>query len=496
MRARGQHPVDPKEHTMMSASKRWMTAQIFVLAAMSTSVLYAEGSGDPIPIAHRYAIESKILGETRQYFVHKPPKYDYRERAYPVLILLDGETNLNHTSSSADFLAENGRIPEMLVVGIPNTNRSRDLTPPLTTPNPNMPNTGGGGKFLAFIGDELIPEIERRYRTRPYRVIVGHSLGGLFAVYALNERPELFNAYLPISPSLWYDDQALVQRTASMLASTPDLRADVYMTIGNEDGNMLGSFHRLSAVIAESKPKKVRWQTMRSPDETHGSIPFLSTYDGLQALFDGWFIADPIGMYEQSGLAAIDKHYVKLSAKMGFTVPVPLRPFITLHHYLEGQKRMDEAVRVVERAMELYPKDAPGHFELARLYVATKDEALARQSLRRALDLHPGMQPARDMLRQLKAEPEDAKIPMATQALLSGEYAGPEDELRISMRDEKLVVEYSTGTQGCELRPASADRYYCVDKDVDLLLERASDSAITKLVEQHSDYRIVRRKVH
>jgi uncharacterized protein len=479
----------------MRALKRSITGQLLALTIMTMSNTFADGNGEPIPIAHRYSIESTILGETRQYFVHKPPKYEYREQAYPLLILLDGDTNINHTSSSVDFLAENGRIPEMLVVGIPNTNRSRDLTPPFSNPDQNAPNTGGAGRFLAFIGDELIPEIERRYRTRPYRVLIGHSLGGLFAVYALNERPELFNAYLPISPSLWYDDQTLVQRTATMLAAKQDLRANVYMTIADEGGEMLSAYLRLSAALAESKPKNVRWETQRSPEETHGSIPFRSTYDGLQVLFDGWQIDDPVVLYEQSGLAAIDKHYAQLSAEMGFPVPVPLRPFITLHHYLEGQKRMDEAVRVVERAMELHPTEAPGHFELARLYVAVKNEARAQQSLERALDLYPGMQRARDMLQQLKAEvPTDAKIPMAAQALLVGEYVGREDRLIISTRDGKLLVEYSSGTQGCELRPAATDRYYCTDKDIELILERDSQNVITRLDEQHSDYRIVRRR--
>lgn len=478
---------------MFSSSSR-----LFVLALVSllaTSVTFADEGGDPIPIAHRHLIESKILGETRPYLVHKPPKYDYRERAYPLLILLDGDTNIGHTAASVDFLAENGRVPEMLVVGIPNTNRTRDLTPAPRKPDTNLPSAGGASKFLAFIGDELIPEIERRYRTRPYRVIVGHSLGGLFALHALNERPALFNAYLAISPSLWYDDHAIVQRTLSMLAAKPDLRADLYMTLGDERGGMLSGFHALSAGFAEANAKNFRWQAKRSPEETHGSIPFHSTYDGLQMLFDGWYIADAMKMYEQAGLAAIERHYAQLSQRMGFEVRVPLRPFITLHRALEEQRRMDEAVRVVERAMELHAEDAPGHFELARLYVARKDHARAVQSLRRALDLNPGMQRARTMLAELKADvPADAKVPLAAQLLMTGDYVGPEDRLTISTRDGQLFARNLASGMSCELRPLSHEHYYCVDKDIELVVERDRRNDIIRLHEQHPDYRIIRRK--
>src|SRR5215471_1297171 len=121
--------------------------------------------GEPIDVGTRYRIESKVLGETRFYLVHKPSNYDSRKDAFPVLYLLDGDSNLNHTSAAAELLAGNGRIPELLIVGVSNTDRARDLSPPLSAGAPAIGTKPAADKFLAFLAEELVPTIERDYRT-------------------------------------------------------------------------------------------------------------------------------------------------------------------------------------------------------------------------------------------------------------------------------------------------------------------------------------------
>ena len=120
---------------------------------------------------------------------------------YPVLYLLDAQTHFHYSSGIADFLAKDDRMPNMLLVGIVSgdmARRTHDLTPPSTaeTDNRFSPGNGGADAFLSFIADELIPFIDKTYRTRPYRLLIGHSFGGLFGVYALITKPTLFNAYI------------------------------------------------------------------------------------------------------------------------------------------------------------------------------------------------------------------------------------------------------------------------------------------------------------
>jgi predicted alpha/beta superfamily hydrolase len=226
-------------------------------------------ASEPVVIGEKFQIESKVLAETRTYVIHTPASYKIGKDAYPVLVLQDAENNFAYTSAAVNLLSGNGRIPAMIVVGINNTDRTRDMTPskPATDfgGTPWTGSAGGADKFLSFIADELLPTIDRNYRTRPYRVLIGHSLGGLFAVYALMNRPEVFKGYLIISPSLWWDDQALVKTAQPYFAAHKDLRADLYMTMGSEGDTMLGGAWKLSAVLEESKLADLRWQFKRSP---------------------------------------------------------------------------------------------------------------------------------------------------------------------------------------------------------------------------------------
>jgi predicted alpha/beta superfamily hydrolase len=232
------------------------------LIAFAPSAVSAATRGtEPVVIGEKFQIESKVLAETRTYVVHTPDYYKKRIEAYPVLVLLDAENSFARTSAAVHLLSANGRIPAMIVVGINNTDRFRDMTP--SKPAGGTPWTGavgGADKFLSFIADELLPTIDRNYRTRPYRVLIGHSRGGLFAVYALMNRPGVFSGYLITSPALGWDDQALVKAAQPFFAAHKDLRADLYMAMANEGDTMLGGAWKLSAVLEESKLPFLRWQ--------------------------------------------------------------------------------------------------------------------------------------------------------------------------------------------------------------------------------------------
>src|SRR4030095_8283131 len=181
---------------------------VFAFLLLSISAM----SQAPAGTVTKLVVKSAVLGEDRTILVRTPPGYDTNKQPYAVMYMTDGDAHIGHTGSTIEFLARNGRMPELIVVGITNTDRTRDLTPThVKTTNPNgalqFPTSGGGDKFLKFIETELIPEIEKRYRVSPYRVLAGHSLGGLFAIHAMVSRPELFNSYIAVSPALQWDNQ-------------------------------------------------------------------------------------------------------------------------------------------------------------------------------------------------------------------------------------------------------------------------------------------------
>ena len=122
---------------------------------------------------------------------------------YPVLYTTDGDAHLTHTRGTVDFLSRNGLMPNLIIAGVTNTNRTRDLTPTrAAAPPPGSSNSGGGPQFLEFFEKELFPFIEAKYRTVPYRIFAGHSLGGLMALHVFAVRPELFQSVIAVSPAL------------------------------------------------------------------------------------------------------------------------------------------------------------------------------------------------------------------------------------------------------------------------------------------------------
>jgi enterochelin esterase-like enzyme len=194
-----------------------MRAPTLLLAAtlLAPSVLAAQGPDRyRLTIGTVDSLKSTVLnGETRKYLVYTPPSYSdtvYTPQRYPVLYLLDGDAHFHSVTGIIQILGTGVNatyaVPEMIVVAIPNTNRLRDMSPTKVTtgldgkPAPGMASSGGMGNFLSMIKTELIPAIDAKYRTSPYRVFVGHSLGGITVIQALYTMPETFNAYIAIDP--------------------------------------------------------------------------------------------------------------------------------------------------------------------------------------------------------------------------------------------------------------------------------------------------------
>jgi predicted alpha/beta superfamily hydrolase len=186
-------------------SMKLLVLSLFVLLYFVAIGSSAQDVAPPVP--QRLNIHSDILKEDRVIWIRTPPGYQQSKGVYPVLYQTDALGNVNETGSTIDFLVDNNRMPELIVVGIANTDRVRDLTPTHADVKnrdgtvDTYPTSGGADRFLNLIQNELIPEIEKRYRTAPYRIFAGHSLGGLLAIHALITRPELFNAYIAVSPS-------------------------------------------------------------------------------------------------------------------------------------------------------------------------------------------------------------------------------------------------------------------------------------------------------
>src|SRR5919106_2733299 len=218
----------------------WKTfAGVFALLVLIASSAPAQTP----PGVTSLKINSAVLGEERTILVRVPPGYETNKLRYAVLYMTDGNAHIGHTGSTVEFLARNGRMSELIVVGITNTDRMRDLSPTHVTTTVGggntalqFPTSGGADKFLKFIETELIPEIEKRYRVQPYRILAGHSLGGLFTIHAMVSRPELFHSYVAVSPALQWDNQVTVKRAEDFFKTRKELDRTLYISLGPEPG--------------------------------------------------------------------------------------------------------------------------------------------------------------------------------------------------------------------------------------------------------------------
>jgi uncharacterized protein len=190
----------------------------------------------PFVLGEIQEISSKHLVEKRTLNIYLPEGYMACDTCkYPVIYLLDGSADEDfiHVAGLVQFCNFSwiNILPPSIVVGIANVDRKRDFTfPPIEKDKKDFPTTGGSANFIAFLESELQPFIEAKYRTAGDKTIIGQSLGGLLTTEVLFKKPRLFNQYIIISPSLWWDEESLL---AQFPKSFPK-NTKVHVSVGNE----------------------------------------------------------------------------------------------------------------------------------------------------------------------------------------------------------------------------------------------------------------------
>lgn len=373
----------------------------------------AQSQTNPLVVGEVVHIRSNVLKEDRELLVSKPTGYEDGTDRYPVLYLLDGETHFRYTSGIVEFLASNDRIPEMLVVGISSGSieqRTRDLTPPSSDDiidNRFSPGNGGADAFLSFVADELIPYVEGNYRTRPYRVLVGHSFGGLFAIHAMMAKPKLFNAYIAIDPSLNWNKGAVVMQAESFFSKTKELQSDFYFTAASFCGKLPSGDRRLAAILDEKTPAGFRWNFELMQQETHGSVPLRSIHQGLETIFDGWYLTDPLELFDIGGLQAIHRHFRDGGKRYGYDRTTSPFTVSLLVAALMGKGRLEEASQVLLHDPDAYPPPWNQLEALGRAYSERGNVERAIHFYQLSVKENPQNEWAKRKLQEMGAKVED-----------------------------------------------------------------------------------------
>lgn len=247
-----------------------------MLAVLAHAVAGPVSAQESAPAHEVFTLHSAVLGETRRIAVYTPPGYEAATAApLPVLYMPDGgvQEDFPHVAATVDAGIRAGEMRPMRVVGIENTERRRDMTGPTTRESDRAiaPRVGGSAAFRRFIAEELMPEVARRYRVTDETAIIGESLAGLFIVETFVAQADLFDTYVALSPSLWWNGEALVPRAGAMLRSQPSLRGRLYRASADEE-NIAPAAARLAELLRGHAPAGLAWWYRPRPDLTHATI--------------------------------------------------------------------------------------------------------------------------------------------------------------------------------------------------------------------------------
>jgi len=253
-----------------------------VLVAAAAGALYLIN-----PPYEAFEIRSRILDEERTILEHLPVGYETSGRSYPVLFHLDANPRASAYGPSFYDIAERvsalgAPVPEMIILGVTNTDRLRDMIPVPDTTFPPAP--GRARDFLRFITEELIPEIEARYRTTEFRVLYGGSDAGLFALYAMTAAPDVFQAVVASSPSLGRCPDFMADRVNDLFRERPALSGTLFLVYGAEEGSsVVARVPEFASLIEQSRSESFILGVRRVPGAGH--VPESGLEGGLRFIF-------------------------------------------------------------------------------------------------------------------------------------------------------------------------------------------------------------------
>ncbi len=354
---------------------------IFILILFPFVSLSQQFKTTPVENGIRIDFHSRIMSEDRTIWIRVPASYNEQNGAiqsYPVMYVLDGKSAFFPITGVVSFMSEkehvNYQIPELIIVGVDTENRFRDLTPNASTKQSNgdeaktpeqklmMQESGGGEKFLKFLEEEIFSYVEKNYRTNPYRIYVGHSLGGLTATYTFLKRPDLFSAAISIDPSLWWDGAKYVNEAPELLRAIPNDKMKKYYVSVIDSSNYGRSlqFHshaifNIGKAMANASLKNLQYKVDYIPNTDHSSIPMLSWYNGLLFVFDGYHKSHYEYMKDPD---LIESHFKDIESKIGLKMTPPHDIFEILVHYLTSPNRFPDPVKarkVLKMALKYYP---------------------------------------------------------------------------------------------------------------------------------------------
>ncbi len=388
--------------------KQFFITVIIFLFSVNTSASQADSN--EILIGTKHKIYSEILDEEREYWVNLPERYSVHAN-YPVVYVLDARSQFHSVATILRYLSLAGQIPEMILVGITNTDRVRDLTPTNNIINSygvefaSDRTSGGGENFLKFIMTELSPNVEAEYSVANYRMLIGHSHGGLFSVYSYIMADSFFNSFISVDPSLYWDEETLNK----MLQNKQDPQASseraLYISSANNEGDnflkedvMVKTQQNFIDTIEGKQFQNLKFKLERFDDENHFTVPWVSYMHGLRFIFENFYLpADKV----RENPAVVFSHFENASKVFGYEIP-PHEGIVNFAGYQQLQKgNTQEALKYFKINIENFPYSSNVYDSYSDALAAAGETEEAIKNLQKAIELNPDATASKNKLEEL-----------------------------------------------------------------------------------------------
>jgi len=324
--------------------------------------------------ASRVSIDSKVLGENRNFLINLPESYDSSNKSYPVVYLLDGERHFNHAIVATQILQKQERVPELIIVAITNSHswasdkstRQRDLGYEKE-------------KFVQYIKNEMMPYVNKNYRTTGLNTLFGHSLAGYFSTHLLATQPELFTNYIAASPVLQGEEIDFYNKILSNNNIKNHTEKSFYFTLASEDEarrkSVTDAVNNFVKLLTRQTPKNLNWHYEFFDNQTHGSIYFPTFFPGMTYVFKN-YQAPHFAKYEQytdfGGMQGMKAHYKKREKIYGTDKNIPENTLLNLASMLLKEGKTQDALQLYSRLTHDFPQSARSFSGLGQVYSSLK----------------------------------------------------------------------------------------------------------------------------
>lgn len=387
---------------------------------LSLALLAFNNNAGDIKIGIKQTVVSKILNEDREVWISLPDSYKAGSyKKYPVLYFFDADLN-SFFQTFSGMIKQMGAdasplIPEMIVVGIVSQQRGRDSSPTHSQimfggkESKEKNNTGGADKFLNFIKSELIPYIDSTYDASGYRIITGYSFTGLPVIQSLYTMPEVFNAYISIDPSLWWDDKFMLKKYEDFLKGDDLSSRRLFISTAQKEQKVYPKENDVLTFIEklENKPKNGLsfGSIIFESSENHHTMPILSFYKGLRYIFKDYMI-DNEARYRSA--SELKSHFASVSDKLGstFYLREDLVNFFGYDRLYNDQFGVDadRAIEFFKLNTEVYPLSANAWDSLGESYSVIGNKKKALEAYQKSLELNQNDERLKGKISQLQSK--------------------------------------------------------------------------------------------